>query len=180
MSLSLGYGFSFSDLYDRTALTRLDGAFVDHLRAADAALTDRLMTARAAHADLAAKDESDLLIALGPYVESFIAGLFGIETEVKALAGRASTLAPVYEVKRLFVQRIAAKKFKPEEAVGFDPQALCAAMDLSIVGPRRRAEIRPARPGVGAGRQAACGAARRRRALCGVGHADRGGQGEAP
>ncbi len=95
-----------------------------------------LLKLRAATVDtLADKDESELLIALGPHLESFLAKLFGIEEAARELARRGNALAPLYEVKRLFVQRVAVKKFKPEEAEGFDPVALAAAMSLKLDGP---------------------------------------------
>src|SRR3954471_7669712 len=121
MALTLAHGFAFPDLYDRAALSRLDGVFLDHLRESDAALANRLLAARATPEALPAKDESELLIALGPHLEGFLATLFGIEEAARELARRGNVLAPLYEVKRLFVQRVAVKKFKPEEAEGFDP-----------------------------------------------------------
>jgi NADPH-dependent glutamate synthase beta subunit-like oxidoreductase/NAD(P)H-flavin reductase len=135
MTLSLSFGFHFPDLYDRDALARLDGVFLDRLQAADAALANRLLAARAAPDQVPAKDESELLIALGPHLESFLGTLFGIEDAARALAERGNALAPLYEVKRLFVQRVAVKKFKPEEAEGFDPAALATAMGFAIAGP---------------------------------------------
>ncbi len=135
MDLKLAHGAGFADLYSRDGLARLDGLFVDALTAADAALANRLLAARAAPAGLAAKDESELLIALAPHLESFIGALFGVEDELRALASQANALAPLYEVKRLFVQRMAAKKFKPEEAAGFDPASLATALKLAINGP---------------------------------------------
>src|SRR5581483_4259351 len=107
MTLTLAHGFGFADLYDRAALSRVDGVFLDELRAADMALANRLLAARAAPDSLAAKDESELLIALGPHLEGFLAKLFGIEDAARELATRGNRLAPLYEVKRLFVQRVA-------------------------------------------------------------------------
>ncbi len=110
----------FGDLYDRQALCSLDGAFLDFLGEADAALRKRLVAAREAPDRLASKDESELLIALAPHVDDFIARLFGIETEAQALAARHHELAPLYSVKRLFVQRRALHKVKAEEAQRVD------------------------------------------------------------
>src|SRR4029077_9448858 len=64
----------------------------------------------------AGKAESDLLIELAPHVEDFLARLFGIEAEARALAERHYELAPLYSIKRLFVQRRAMHKVKPEDA----------------------------------------------------------------
>jgi len=121
--LRLGFGMSFADLYDREALRALDNAFLTFLGEADAALRDRLQAARTAPEGLAAKDESELLIALAPHLDDFIARLFGIEAEVQALAARHHELAPLYSVKRLFVQRRALHKVKAEEAQGVDGAA---------------------------------------------------------
>src|SRR5688572_19065051 len=103
--LTPAFGFSFPDLYDHAALARLDAVFLDCVGKADAGLRDRLADARRDPAALAAREESELLLALAPHLEAFIAQLFGIEPEVRALAERHHELAPLYTVKRLFVQR---------------------------------------------------------------------------
>ncbi len=120
---ALRFGFSFGDLYDRNALVRLDTAFVDFLRQGDSSLADRLVAARSDPSAIATKDESELLIALAPHVEDFLGKLFGIETELHALAAEHHELAPIYSVKRLFVQRRAVHKVKAEEAAAVDGDA---------------------------------------------------------
>ncbi len=76
--LALGFGLQFDDLYRRDGLVRLDGCFVDALKAQNVELHNRLMAARAAPDGVAGKDESDLIVALAPALEDFIAELFGI------------------------------------------------------------------------------------------------------
>src|SRR5687767_9428008 len=93
--LTLSHGLTFSDLYRRAGLIRLDAAFLDALAHADPALAASLSAARADPEALAAKHESELLIALAPHVEDFIAGLFGIGAEVQELAARHHELAPL-------------------------------------------------------------------------------------
>jgi NADPH-dependent glutamate synthase beta subunit-like oxidoreductase/NAD(P)H-flavin reductase len=112
--MTLGFGIAFPDLYEREGLLRVDAAFLDFLGGIDAALRERLAAAR--QAPLSGKAESDLLIALAPHLEDFVARLFGVEAEVTALAERHNELAPIYSVKRLFVQRRAMHKVKPEDA----------------------------------------------------------------
>src|SRR5689334_206410 len=82
----------------------------------------RAVAAPRPEAPPAVREESDLLVALAPHVEDFVAKLFGIEDEARALAARHNQLAPLYSVKRLFVQRRALHKVKPEDAKpdGFD------------------------------------------------------------
>src|SRR5258706_9503152 len=80
-ALSPAFGFSFEDLYDPAALARLDGEFGRWLAAADEGLHARFSAARSNPAALAYKDETDLLIAVAPHLDRFLARLFGIEEE---------------------------------------------------------------------------------------------------
>jgi NADPH-dependent glutamate synthase beta subunit-like oxidoreductase/NAD(P)H-flavin reductase len=124
---TLGFGFSFADLAARDGLVRLDGAFLGHLAAEDAAVHGRLLAARAAPDALAAKDESELVVALGPHLDGFVATLFGIEAETLALARETHALDPIHACKRLFVQRQAVKKHPDPSA--FDGAALRADLE---------------------------------------------------
>ena len=120
--MQLGFGIAFPDLYEREGLIRLDRAFVAYLAEADRSLADRLTAAR--QTPPTAGKESELLIALAPHVEDFIAQLFRIEREAQALAERHNELAPIYSVKRQFVQRRALHKVKAAELEEFDPAAV--------------------------------------------------------
>ncbi|WP_448206401.1 FAD-dependent oxidoreductase [Azospirillum sp. sgz302134] len=125
--LSLGFGLAFQDLYVQDGLARLDRAFLDWLAAADQPLTNRLLAARAEPPD--GKAESDLLIALGPHLDDFLAALFGIRAELDELRARHTELAPLYTAKRLFVQRRAAKAVKPEAVADLDGAELAARLE---------------------------------------------------
>ncbi len=133
-TLQLADGFAFTDLYARDGLVRLDGRFCSHLKDTDAALFNRLMAARAEPDKLEAKDESQLVIDLAPHLEDFTSDLFGIRDEARALAARHDALAPLYEVKRLFVQRRAVKEIKPEDAASLDGEALTRNLEALIGG----------------------------------------------
>ena len=122
--LTLAHGLQFEDLYRREGLVRIDGHFVDFLETAEAGLAGRLRAARADPAALDAKAESQLLLELSPHLERFLARLFGIADEVLALARRHDELAPLFAVKRQFVQRRAGTRIKPAEAETFDGAAL--------------------------------------------------------
>jgi NADPH-dependent glutamate synthase beta subunit-like oxidoreductase/NAD(P)H-flavin reductase len=132
--LTLGFGLRFEELYCRDGLVRLDACFVNVLKARNGDLHRRLMAARAAPDAVAEKAESDLIVELAPELEDFIAELFGIADEVRALRLRHDALAPLYEVKRLFVQRRAAKKYGPDQADGFDGDALRAELEPLLGG----------------------------------------------
>ncbi len=120
--LKLAFGIEYADLHQRAGLARLDTQFLDFVAASDLALRDALLAARAALDLLAPKAESELLIALAPQLEDFIAQLFGIEEDARALAEQHHELAPIFSVKRLFVQRQALSKFKPEDVEGLDAE----------------------------------------------------------
>ena len=112
---SLAHGLGFDDLYDREGLARLDAAFVAWLKGASVDAHARLMAARAEPDKLAAKDESNLLIEVARPLEDFVSALFGVAQEATDLRGRHSRLAPLYDCKRLFVQRYVARSIKAEE-----------------------------------------------------------------
>src|SRR5687767_3589734 len=130
--LALRHGLDFADLYRRDGLIRLDRAFLAHLAAADVALHDRLMTARADPEALDRKTESDLLVDLAPHLEDFIGEVFGIAAEVRALQAAHDKLAPLYSTKRLFVQRRAVKEIKEAEALQLNGPKLTQELDTLI------------------------------------------------
>lgn len=133
--LVLAQGLCFADLYDRGGLVRVDRAFVGHLAEVDAGLHQRLMTARRDPDGLGHSAESDLVVDLAPHVEDFLGGLFGITAEVRALQARHHELAPLYSVKRLFVQRRAVKGVKEEDAAALQGPMLAKELDALIGGP---------------------------------------------
>src|SRR3984893_24349 len=132
--LVLKYGLCFTDLYDREGLVSIDRAFVAHLAQTDVGLHDRLITARRDPYAIEHLDESNLLVDLAPHLEDFIGELFGIEAELRALQARHHKLAPLYSVKRLFVQRRAVKGVKEADAVAIDGPGLARELDRLMGG----------------------------------------------
>jgi NADPH-dependent glutamate synthase beta subunit-like oxidoreductase/NAD(P)H-flavin reductase len=125
--MKLSFGLGFRDLYERAGLLRVDAAFLSFL---EPSLQKRLLDARSN--PLEGKAESELLVALAPHLEDFIAKLFGIESEAQALAARHNELAPLYSVKRLFVQRRALHKVNVEALKGFDPASFSFSSELQF------------------------------------------------
>ncbi|MEO5701799.1 MAG: FAD-dependent oxidoreductase [Casimicrobiaceae bacterium] len=128
-ALSLGFDLPFAALYTADGATRIDALFVDHLRGVDHALAARFDDARRAPEALAARDEADLLIAIGPHLEDFVGELFGIAAEVRALEAAHHALAPLFVVKRQFVQRKAMNTYRAEIAETFDGPVLAAKLE---------------------------------------------------
>jgi NADPH-dependent glutamate synthase beta subunit-like oxidoreductase/NAD(P)H-flavin reductase len=127
--LDSAFGFTFADLYAVEGLARIDARFVDELMAADARLAERLRAAREQPDALDAKSEAALLIDVAPHVEDFLARLFGIAGAVRALEARHHALAPMFAIKRQFVQRKAMNAWKADVAATFDGAALRAELD---------------------------------------------------
>ncbi len=120
--LNLNWGFSFDDLYRRDGLTRLDACFAEQLKAGDAGLFNRLMDARANPPDR--KATADLIVALAPHVEDFVADLFRVTAEVRDLQAKHSALEPLYALKRRFIQKKAISGVTAEQAAALDGPAL--------------------------------------------------------
>ncbi|MDE2210656.1 MAG: FAD-dependent oxidoreductase [Betaproteobacteria bacterium] len=129
----LAYGLTFADLYTPAGAAAIDAHFIAHLAAADGALAGRLASARADPERLAAKDESALLMAIAPHLEDFLAELFGIGKALRALEARHHELAPLFAVKRQFVQRKAMNAHKADAAAQFDGAALRARI-VALIG----------------------------------------------
>jgi NADPH-dependent glutamate synthase beta subunit-like oxidoreductase/NAD(P)H-flavin reductase len=130
--LRLAHGLAFSDLYSVEGAARIDRHFVARLAQADAALAARLAAARSEPTTLGAKDESQLLIEIAPHLEDFLADLFGIGVAVQALEAQHHELAPLFVVKRQFVQRRAMNAYKADVAATFDAAALRAELDALL------------------------------------------------
>ncbi|HUW38155.1 MAG TPA: FAD-dependent oxidoreductase, partial [Rhodocyclaceae bacterium] len=121
--IELAFKLSFAELYSREGLLRVDAAFLDFLSGADADLHARLTSGRAHPEALNAKAESALILEIAPHLDRFISQLFGITDEVLALGRRHDEQAPLFSIKRQFVQRRAASRIKPEEAQRVDGPA---------------------------------------------------------
>jgi len=131
---SFAHGFSVADLYRREGLLRLDDIFMLELAAADPSLHQELVQARSRAAEMARSVASDLAIRIAPVLEAFIANLFGVSAELKVLKQRHTELESLFRVKREFVQRQAAKKIKPQEAMQLNGDALAVELQRLLGG----------------------------------------------
>lgn len=122
--LKLGFGVKFEDLYSSGDLPGIDSCFVTELAKSEPFLAERLTAARNAPDQITHLEESQLIIELAPHLEDFLGQLFGIQAEIRELAGRHNKLAPIFHCKRIFVQRKAAQKYKAADAAAFDGDAL--------------------------------------------------------
>jgi NADPH-dependent glutamate synthase beta subunit-like oxidoreductase/NAD(P)H-flavin reductase len=133
--LNLAHGLQFDDLYSVDGARAIDELFVAELAECSAELAMRLAAARVAPEALGRLAESQLLLALAPCVEDFIATLFAIVPEVRQLQTQHHALAPLFAVKRQFVQRRAMNAFKADVAAIFDGDALRASLEAMLGAP---------------------------------------------
>jgi len=114
---SYNHGFSFAELQTVDGLTRLDATFLAFLRQHNGALAERLAAYRAGHDGLTPADSSEFLIVLATHLETFLAGLFGIDPEVTAARTATRSHDPVFAFKKQFVQRRARRRLLKKEDI---------------------------------------------------------------
>lgn len=133
--LQLAHDLSFQDLYTREGLLRLDHAFLDWLGNRDGGLHERLLAGRSAPSALGRQAEGDLMLELGPEVEDFVGGLFGIDDALARAREAQEATAPIHDCKRQFVQRGALRRHPAEQAAGYDGAALRSALEAAMGAP---------------------------------------------
>ena len=144
-ALALNHGLTFAELFTLEGLQKIDALFLEHLRSRDAGVHDTLLSWREGRENLAPLQVSELLLACGPVLEDFVAGLFGIEKALEEL--RHCTLAhdPVFHFKKFFVQRRARRRLlKKEEIESFaelDRWLAQALEQAGLDGPDRELAI---------------------------------------
>ena len=134
-TIELRFGIGFEDLYSREGLVKLDGVFLNQLKEHAPALLERLLAARENPPAAHNKAGSELIIELAPHVEDFIGDLFGIDAELSELRNRHTKLAPIYAVKRKFVQRKALTGYTEETASAIDGEAVAAKLAAVMMEP---------------------------------------------
>lgn len=107
---------SFKDLYSQKGLIKLDHIFCCYLKEQDRYLFSCYEIAR----QNPETSKSELLLKVAVYVENFLSHLFSIEKELKSTQEHHNRLAPLYTVKRQFVQRYALSQYPEAEPITFD------------------------------------------------------------
>ena len=129
-------GFRQSDLHDVARLAELTRSFEEFLRAADAALFARYEAHRAR--PLRGPEESELLIDLGGQLSRFVGQLFGVSAPLARLRESAGREAPLFRVKREFVQRRVFRKGAQQRPDVADFAALDAQVQPLLAAAARR------------------------------------------
>ncbi|WP_082160426.1 FAD-dependent oxidoreductase [Candidatus Coxiella mudrowiae] len=104
-------GFNFPELFTINGLSKLDAAFLIFLKTKDELLHARLLRYREKE-PLKPQEISELIIACGPLLETFIADFFSIEKSVNHL--RVATLKEntIFAFKKFYVLRQARRLLK--------------------------------------------------------------------
>lgn len=133
--LNLGFGIGFEDLYGRDGLVRIDAAFLDYLAGRDGDVLARLQEQRVDPEGGTAKSRGDLIMAVAPHLEDFLADLFGIHGAVTVSEEAHRELEPLFICRKVFVQKTALKAHPPEAAAAFDGPALRADLEARLGRP---------------------------------------------
>ncbi|MBI1954668.1 MAG: FAD-dependent oxidoreductase, partial [Proteobacteria bacterium] len=107
---------SFKDLYSQKGLIKLDHIFCCYLKEQDPDLFACYEIAR----QNPETSKSELLLKVAVYVEDFLSHLFSLEKELKSIQEHHNRLAPLYTVKRQFVQRYALSQYPEADPITFD------------------------------------------------------------
>lgn len=129
-TLHLSYQLFFADLYTNEGLAKVHQHFESFLTHHNPDLHKVYESLLKNSSCLSSSQESEFLLELAPYVETFLQELFQIGPEVSSLEKAYQAYSPVFHCKRFFVQRIVAKTFSPESVIDFDEQNLLG--DLSL------------------------------------------------
>ncbi|MEP6849116.1 MAG: FAD-dependent oxidoreductase [Acidobacteriota bacterium] len=121
-------GFHYSDLYDAIKLRELAERFYAEIAEQEPVLSTALTKyITAGGKGFERKVESKILTDAAPFLSQFIARLFKIENERTALEKEILKDNPIWKFK-FFVQRRAAKKFKPNQIAAFNENELWIAV----------------------------------------------------
>lgn len=101
--------FEFAELFTASGLARLDCHFLAYLGQHDIGLRERLEAYRVAEQDLPPLETSELLLAVAPYLEAFVAKLFDIQDAIATCAGATLSHDVVMRFKQDFVLKRARR-----------------------------------------------------------------------
>jgi NADPH-dependent glutamate synthase beta subunit-like oxidoreductase/NAD(P)H-flavin reductase len=116
--MKLNYNLSFPDLYQKNGLKQIDQLFCNFLKKESEDLHQKLLSARQNSDNIS--NESELIIAISPFLEKFLIELFYLEQEILDLNNYKKQFSDLFNCKKLFIQKRISRKFKIEEIEDFD------------------------------------------------------------
>jgi NADPH-dependent glutamate synthase beta subunit-like oxidoreductase/NAD(P)H-flavin reductase len=141
MELNLAHNLHFSDLYYNDGLKKIDNLFLNYLKSSNVDLYKEHINIREDNgASVDKKTYSNHIIDVSVYLDEFIADLFNINTENRALIETINPLSIITQCKRLFVQRYALRKYsscvdieKIKDAFNFDNELNFARLAIECL-----------------------------------------------
>lgn len=137
-------GFDHAALFTAEGLGKLDSDFLARLTARHPEHHARLLRVRAGEV-LPPVELSETLLAAAPIVEEIIAEYFGLTTEVETLCALTGAHDPVFQFKKLIVQRRARRRLMQDEPLeGFallDERVTQALLRHGIDSPDRELAV---------------------------------------
>jgi NADPH-dependent glutamate synthase beta subunit-like oxidoreductase len=121
--------FNSRDLYSLAGLQKIDDRFMAFLKGQDPALHQQLIEAR--HSPPGLPDQSTLMIALAPFIETFIGQAFDIQQEISTLQAANRTLIQLADFKRQYIQKRIIHKFKDYNWQGYTAESFQQYIHLS-------------------------------------------------
>lgn len=129
--LNPALALDFYDLYNFEGLQKVDVKFHEFFATKNHAIYNDFVALKNNPASFVKKQQMKILIDTARVVEDFLVYLFNIEKENLALRNEHDLLQKIYFVKREFVQRIVAKKFK-EAPLNIDGREFLAELETAF------------------------------------------------
>lgn len=113
--------FSYDDLFKPEKLSELTETFFAEVKATAPDAHLRFDAYRRGNgAGLTPTEISERIVDLAPYLDRFVARLFGVQRECEAIRAQAKRDEIIFSVKKDFFVRRTLKKIKKEEALSLD------------------------------------------------------------
>jgi len=103
---------TFNTLYTLEGLQGIHQQFLEFLKGKDISLFEYYEALKDNYATISPLDLSEGIITLAPLLEEFLGALFGIQHEISSLFLAETSLKPLSQCKRVFVQRHVFQKYR--------------------------------------------------------------------
>lgn len=122
--------FTYPDLFQPDKLAELTDIFYDEVRLLNPSLFERFDAYRKVQGvNFEVTETSAILVEMAPYLDAFVARIFGVEAEMKIKKITAGRERILFKFRRDFFNRRALKKYAREQAETFDAAQLNAQFE---------------------------------------------------
>jgi NADPH-dependent glutamate synthase beta subunit-like oxidoreductase/NAD(P)H-flavin reductase len=121
---TFGFDLKFDEFYSYEGLIKIDCYFLTYLKNDHKDVYHQLIDARKNYEHFSQLEISQFIISLAPFLEVFLAEIFEVKNELEEQIQKAGNLFPLIEIKRQFIQRHVAKKYKLDDVQNFNEALL--------------------------------------------------------